>query len=159
MMTRRARRRIRVHTDHAATGCEAAVRGGESIAMTHYSRIDKIVIDAAAADHDKVVAFWSGVTGRPLTQSGRYPEYHWGEIPGQDFGLLVQRLDEGTSHVHVDIHATDVDAEVARLEELGATRIRHVHSWWIMQDPAGLVFCVIPDGAERLNDENAVRWD
>jgi hypothetical protein len=127
--------------------------------MAHHSRLDKIVIDVAPADHDKEVAFWSGATGRPLTQSGHYPEYHWGEIPGQDVGILVQRLDDGASRVHVDIHATDVDAEVARLEQLGATRIRQVHEWWIMHDPAGLPFCVIPDGAQRLTDDNALRWD
>lgn len=127
--------------------------------MAHRSRLDKIVIDVAPADHDKELAFWSGVTGRPLTQSERYPEYHWGEIPGQDVGILVQRLDEGTSRVHVDIHATDVDAEVARLEQLGATRVRQVHGWWIMHDPAGLPLCVIPDRPERLTDDNALLWE
>jgi hypothetical protein len=127
--------------------------------MAHHSRLDKIVIDVAPADHDKEVAFWSGACGRPLTQSRRYPEYHLGEIPGQDVGLLVQRLDDGASRVHVDIHATDLEAEVARLEQLGATRIRQVHDWWIMQDPAGLPFCVVPDRDERLSDDNALRWD
>jgi hypothetical protein len=127
--------------------------------MAHHSRLDKIVIDVAPEDHDKEVAFWSGVTGRPLAQSSRYPEYHWGDIPGQDVGILVQRLDAGASRVHVDIHATDVEAEVARLEQLGATRIKQVHDWWIMQDPAGLPVCVVPDRAERLTDENALRWD
>ena len=55
--------------------------------MAHYSRLDKIVIDVTLADHDKELAFWSGATGQSLAQSGRYPEYHWGEIPGQDIGL------------------------------------------------------------------------
>ncbi len=126
--------------------------------MAHHSRLDKIVIDVAPADHDREVAFWSGLLGQPLTPSERYPEYRWGEIPGQDVGILVQRLDDGASRVHVDIHTTDVDAEVTRLEQLGAVRIRQVHGWWIMQDPAGLPFCVIPDRAERLTDDNAQRW-
>jgi Glyoxalase-like domain len=126
--------------------------------MAHHSRLDKIVIDVAPADHDKELAFWSAATGQRLVQSGRYPEYHWGEIPGQDLGLLVQRLEDGASRVHLDIQASDVEAEVARLERLGATRIRQVHGWWIMHDPAGLPFCVIPDAAERLTDDNAVRW-
>ena len=127
--------------------------------MVHHSRLDKIVIDVAPADHDKELAFWSGATGQPLVQSGRYPEYHSGEISGQDLGLLVQRLEDGASRVHLDIQASDVDAEVTRLEGLGATRIRQVHDWWIMRDPAGLPFCVIPDAAERLTDDNAVRWE
>jgi Glyoxalase-like domain len=127
--------------------------------MAHHSRLDKIVIDVAPADHDQELAFWSGATGQPLTRSGRYPEYHWGEIPGQDVGILIQRLEDGASRVHVDIHATDVDAEVARLEQLGAKRIGQVQDWWILQDPAGLPFCVVPDRAERLTDSNALRWD
>ena len=80
--------------------------------MAHHSRLDKIVIDVAPVDHANEVAFWSGASGQPLTQSGRHPEYHWGEIPGQDVGILVQRLDDGASRVHVDIHTTDVDAEI-----------------------------------------------
>jgi hypothetical protein len=127
--------------------------------MAHHSRLDKIVIDVAPADHDRELAFWSGVSGGSLTQSERYPEYHGGAIPGQDIGVLVQRLEDGTSRIHVDIHSTDVDAEVARLEQLGATRIRQVQGWWIMHDPAGLPFCVVPDGPERLNDNNALRWE
>jgi hypothetical protein len=127
--------------------------------MAHYSRLDKIVIDVAPPDHDAEVAFWAAATGQPLTQVEQHPEYHSGEIPGQDVGVLVQRLDDGTSRVHLDIHTTDVEAEVARLEQLGAARIREVHGWWIMRDPAGLPFCVIPDRAERLTNANARRWD
>ena len=127
--------------------------------MAHHSRLDKIVIDVAPADHDKEVAFWSAATGRPLTPSKQHPEYHWGELPGQDIGLLIQRLGVGSSRVHVDIHTTDVEAEVARLEQLGATRVEHVHNWWVMQDPAGLPFCVVADDGQRLGDENAARWD
>ncbi len=126
--------------------------------MAHYSRIDKIVIDVAPADHDEAVAFWSGATGG-LTQGQQFPEYHWAEIPGQDIGFLLQRLEEGASRIHIDIHTTDLDAEVARLEQLGAKRVRQIHGWWIMQDPAGLPFCVIPDSTDRLDDDNAQRWD
>ena len=60
--------------------------------MAHYSRLDKIVIDVAPDDHDAELAFWAGAIGPPLIQSERYPEYHSGEIPGQDIGILVQRL-------------------------------------------------------------------
>ena len=142
-----------------STAFASSGTAGDTVAMAHHSRLDKIVIDVAPADHDKEVAFWAGATGHPMARSDRHPEYHWGELPGQDIGILVQRLDEGASSVHVDIHTTDVDAEVARLERLGASRIRQVHSWWIMRDPAGLPFCVIPDSGERLTEENASRWE
>jgi hypothetical protein len=45
--------------------------------MAHHSRLDKIVIDVAPADHGNEVAFWSGVTGRPLSQSGHGTTLRW----------------------------------------------------------------------------------
>jgi hypothetical protein len=34
-----------------------------------------------------------------------------------------------------------------------------VHAWWVLRDPAGLLFCVIPEPAGSLNGSNAQRWD
>ena len=61
--------------------------------------------------------------------------------------------------MHLDIHTDDLDAEIARLEALGAERVAFVHAWWIMRDPAGLLFCVVPEPEDSLNDGNAQRWD
>ena len=33
------------------------------------------------------------------------------------------------------------------------------NSWQLMRDPAGLVFCVLPERPGELNDSNARRWD
>ncbi|MDP4501702.1 VOC family protein [Nonomuraea turcica] len=128
--------------------------------MPHYSRLCKIVIDVNEADHAKEVGFWQAATGQTLTQFAPFPEYHGADLGSGEFGLLVQRLEEGPSRVHLDIHTDDVEAEVARLERLGAKRVQFVHDrWWVMQDPAGLPFCVIPDPPGTLNDDNAHRWD
>ena len=48
------------------------------------------------------------------------------------------------SRVHLDIKTDNLDAEVRRLEDLGATRVRRVKEWWVMQAPSGHRFCVIP---------------
>jgi hypothetical protein len=127
--------------------------------VPHYSRLYKIVIDVPDAEHDQELAFWQAAIGAELARTPKHPEYHAGALPGQDFWLLVQRLDEGPSRVHLDIHTDDLDAEVARLERLGARRVRRAHTWWIMQDPAGLPFCVLPQPPGVLNDDNARRWD
>jgi hypothetical protein len=127
--------------------------------MTHYSRLSKVVIDVPPAGHDRELAFWCAAVGQQLTQGARYPEYHGAALHGQEFGLLIQRLDHGPGRVHLDIHTDDLAAEVARLEELGAERVQLVHSWWIMRDPAGLLFCVVPESAGSLNETNAQRWD
>ena len=71
----------------------------------------------------------------------------------------MQRLESGAPRVHLDIHADDVDAEVARLERLGAERVQKVQAWWVMRDPAGLLFCVLPVSRGSLNDEIAQRWE
>jgi hypothetical protein len=128
--------------------------------MSHYSRLSKVVIDVPPGEHDSELAFWSGATGQQLKQGSRYPEYHGARLHGQEFGLLIQRIGHGPGRVHLDIHTDDLDAEVARLEKLGAERVEQVESWWIMRDPAGLLFCVISeDPATLLNDTNAQRWD
>lgn len=127
--------------------------------MAHYSRLFKVVIDVPPAEHDRELAFWNAAVGQPLTQFERHPEYHGAMLPGQDFGLLIQRLGQGQAGVHVDIHTDDLPAEVARLEELGAERAGQAHSWQLMRDPAGLVFCVIPQPPGTLDDSNAQHWD
>jgi hypothetical protein len=124
--------------------------------MGHYSRLSRIVIDAPAETHDATVDFWRGATGAELRQFTRFPEYHGADL-GDGFGLLTQRIGSGGPRFHIDFHTTDVAAEIARLEALGAVRVQQVADWWIMRDPAGLVFCVVPD--ESLDETNAHRWD
>lgn len=127
--------------------------------MAHYSRLAKVVIDVPPADHDRELAFWSAAAGRPLTRFDRHPEYHGAALRGQEFWLLVQRLGQGSARVHLDIHTDDLPAGVARLENLGAEPVQQAHSWQVMRDPAGLLFCVIPEPPGALNDSNARRWD
>lgn len=119
-----------------------------------------IVIDVPDGEHDREREFWQAAVGKTLSGYPEYPEYHGGPLPGQDVvRLLIQRLGGGQARVHLDIHTDDLDAEVARLERLGARRVEQVREWWIMEDPAGLLFCVVPDEAGTLNDGNAQRWD
>lgn len=127
--------------------------------MAHYSRLSKIVIDVPPAEHDRELAFWSAAVGQQLAQGVKYPEYHGAALHGGEFGLLIQRLGHGPGRVHLDIHTDDLAAEVARLEGLGAERVQRAHSWWIMRDPAGMLFCVVPEPAGSLDDSNARRWD
>lgn len=78
------------------------------------------------------------------------------EGPSDELKVLVQRV-EHDSRVHLDIETDDVDAEVARLENLGCHRVAKVKTWWVMQAPTGHRFCVVrpqrPDFAH-----NAKTW-
>jgi Glyoxalase-like domain len=126
--------------------------------MAHFSRLEKVVIDVSPEDHGRELDFWQSAIGDPFTRLDA-AEYHGARLARQGFAVLVQRLEEGGSRVHLDIHTSDLDAEVERLERLGATRVRQARSWWIMRDPAGLLFCVIPTAAGKLTDDNAYRWE
>ncbi len=126
--------------------------------MAHFSRVAMVVIDVPTGDHDRELAFWEAATGQGLPQL-KYPEYHGARLPGQDLGLLVQRLGEGPPRVHLDIHTDDAEAEARRLEKLGAQRVRQVETWWVMRDPAGMLFCVVPEPVGKLNETNARLWE
>jgi glyoxalase superfamily protein len=127
--------------------------------VTHYSRVAAIVIDVPDEQHAGELGFWRAASGAALTRYEQYPEYHGARLHGQSLGLLVQRLGDGEPRVHIDIHTDDLEAEVARLERLGAERVRRVNKWWVMRDPAGLMFCVVTDPPGSLTEHNAHRWD
>ena len=86
-------------------------------------------------------------------------EYHGAFLRGNDLMLLMQRLESAAPRAHLDIHTDDPAAEVARVERLGAERVQKVKTWWVMRDPAGLLFCLLPMSPGSLNDENARRWE
>ena len=128
------------------------------VTVAHHSRLLKVVIDAPPGLHDQELAFWQGALGQELP--GIYSaEYHGAFLRGTDLMLLMQRLESGAPRVHLDIHTDDLDAEVARLERLGAERVQKVQTWQVMRDPAGLLFCVIPEPPGSLDEGNAQRWD
>jgi hypothetical protein len=45
--------------------------------------------------------------------------------------------------VHLDIETDDIEAEVARLEKLGARRLKKIETWVVMEAPTGQRFCVV----------------
>lgn len=53
--------------------------------------------------------------------------------------IEVQKVDH-PSPVHLDIESTDVEAEVARLETLGAKRLNRVEDWVVMEAPPATAF-------------------
>jgi Glyoxalase-like domain len=126
--------------------------------MPHHSRVLKVVIDAPPDLHDRELEFWQGALGQEVPEVYS-AEYHGALLRGNDLILLIQRLESGTPRVHPDIHADDLDAEVARLERLGSERVQKVQTWWVTRDPAGLLVCVLPMSPGSLNDENAQRWE
>ena len=116
----------------------------------HRSRLCHFVIDVP--DLDQGVAFWSAALNaaeEPLPEQSR-PIYRRLRLPDSEIRILLQRTgDEKTSkeRMHLDLEADDVEAEVSRLEALGATRRDHQiergFDFWILRDPWGNEFCVL----------------
>jgi predicted enzyme related to lactoylglutathione lyase len=122
----------------------------------HKSRLSTFVIDCKG-DLDAAVKFWSAALGREAQPEQPDEPNYWELATAKDEPkLLVQKVDHD-SRVHLDIEADDLDAEVARLEKLGAKRIGFVRRWWVMEAPTGQRFCVVNPQKGPLGD-GANEW-
>jgi len=111
----------------------------------HRSRLGTIVIDCQTQQLDEAAAFWSQALDRPASGSSADPDnanYRGLDGPASEIKVLVQSV-EHPSRVHIDIETDDIDAEVQRLEKLGARRVAQVKRWWVMEAPTGQRFCVV----------------
>ena len=84
-------------------------------------------------------------------------EYIALDASARDLSIEVQRVDHA-SRLHLDIESDDVEAEVQRLEKLGATRVDAVHTWVVMQAPTGQRFCVIRAKRSLDGAPGAQKW-
>lgn len=105
------------------------------------SKLSTFVIDCRTDDLDAAAAFWSAALGRRVKahEDDRYRDL---SAALSEPILMVQRVDH-ESRIHLDIEADDIDAEVARLEKLGAKRLEKIRTWTVMQAPTGQRFCVV----------------
>ncbi|MGF1611043.1 MAG: VOC family protein [Kiloniellales bacterium] len=125
----------------------------------HRSRLGGLIIDCRTDDLEAAARFWGAALGLKVRPSDA-PEdsgYVVFEREGDELDIEVQRVDH-ESRVHLDIETDDVEAEVRRLEGLGARRVRQIRDWWVLEAPTGQRFCVVKvqraDFAEKAN-----RWD
>jgi hypothetical protein len=122
--------------------------------MSHRSRICAVLLDTSAATYEPVARFWGAALGRKLDYS---PAERYATLNGAHLDCMVQRVEPGGEGVHFDIETDDVDAEVRRLEQLGAKRVRQVKTWRVMEDPGGHRFCVVPAQSAHW-PEGAAEW-
>jgi len=116
------------------------------------------VIDCRVDDLGSAAEFWSKALGRPLADADpTNPDYRKLGAPPGGMTLVLQKV-EHESRIHLDIETDDVEAEVARLEQLGAIRLRFVEHWWVMQAPSGHVFCVTNRHRPLADKPDASTW-
>lgn len=117
----------------------------------HRSRLAGLVIDVLPEHYEACVAFWARALGAKSPRAPRKGQ-RYTTLKGASDGLivLVQRVEKDPG-VHLDIESDSVAAEVARLEAAGARRKYRIKTWDVLEDPAGMAFCVVrPQVPERL---------
>ncbi|WP_306207526.1 VOC family protein [Actinoplanes sp. RD1] len=116
--------------------------GGHPPPERRTSLVDQVCLDISPGAYDTEVAFWAALTGWELRAFP--PEFHrLVRPPGLPVHLLLQRTDgEQPPSAHLDLACTDVAAERARHESLGATFVAEFPEWTVMRDPAGGVYCL-----------------
>jgi hypothetical protein len=127
----------------------------------HHSRLSSFVIDCQVGDVDEASRFWGAALGRAVTPTPQPDDADgYRELASRDEEalLLVQKV-EHPSRIHLDIETDDLDAEVARLEALGARRVGFVKRWWVMEAPTGQRFCVVnPQRGSLAGKEGVNTW-
>ena len=109
----------------------------------HHSRLAGFIIDCNTEDLEGAAGFWSAALGYPLKPAAQENSPKYRKLLTEDgFQIEVQKVAH-ESRVHLDIETDDVEAEVKRLESLGAKRIQQVHTWVVMEAPTGQRFCVV----------------
>ena len=102
----------------------------------HKSQLAGFIIDCNTDDLDLAAQFWSKALGYPVNVSDDPAEsaYVLLENAPEDLHIEVQKVDH-PSRVHLDIETDNIEAEVERLEKLGARRIGKIRRWVVMEAP------------------------
>ncbi len=124
----------------------------------HKSKLAGFIIDCKTDDLDGAARFWSAALGMKTRA-----------LPGDEGENYIRLLDEEDrlhievqavrheSRVHLDIASDDIEAEVSRLEELGAKRVAKIQTWVVMEAPTGQRFCVVLGKSEGFK-KTARTW-
>jgi predicted enzyme related to lactoylglutathione lyase len=118
-------------------------------------RLQAITVDAH--DPRALAEFWAEVLGWKIGEGGNeievWIERELGDPKNTGFPDILflknSDLKNVKNRLHLDLRPDDQDAEVRRLEKLGAKRIEIGQSadpdtsWVVMADPEGNEFCVL----------------
>ncbi len=123
----------------------------------HKSRLGTVIIDCQTDDLTRESEFWSAALGRAVSRhsdDGRYLDLQ-GD-PG-DPQVILQKV-EHPSRIHIDIESDDIEAEVSRLQDLGAVIVEKMERWTVMEAPSKHRFCIIGPVREGF-EEKANTWE
>jgi predicted enzyme related to lactoylglutathione lyase len=123
----------------------------------HRRRLCHFVIDVS--DLEQGISFWSATldaTEEPLPDISSHI-YRRLRLPDSEIRILLQKTSDiktSKERMHLDLETDDLEAEVTRLEALGAKRWDHQQErgfeFWVLHDPWGNEFCVLQQEFPKL---------
>jgi Glyoxalase-like domain len=118
--------------------------GRGQVRPTSGGLLDQVCLDIPRRPYAAEVAFWASVTGweRYDEDDDEFERLRWD--PRMPLQVLLQRLDDedGPVRAHVDFGSHDMQVEVARHVEAGATVVGPGRGWTVMDAPGGMRYCV-----------------
>jgi Glyoxalase-like domain len=111
----------------------------------HRILLRKLFVDVPSDLHNRSFNFWVSALAANPRRGTHFPEYHLPREAAALGPVWVQDIGAAPARYHFDIETDDVEAEVARLLAAGASEVERHGDWVVLQDPAGLLFCVIPE--------------
>jgi hypothetical protein len=124
----------------------------------HKSKLAGFIIDCQTTQLDAAADFWGGALGMPVRVLPPDEAQTYKRLEDAQHGLNIEvQIVSHESRVHLDIETDDVEAEVRRLEKLGAKQIGAVRTWRVMEAPTGQRFCVVRSSSQDF-DARATSW-
>ncbi|MBM7074458.1 VOC family protein [Shewanella sp. 202IG2-18] len=127
----------------------------------HKSRLAAFVLDSQVSDIEQANKFWEQALGMPCVRSDEdwKDKYSSLETPVSQPNLLIQKV-EHQSHIHLDIETDNIEAEVKRLLNLGASVHKKMERWVVMEAPTGHRFYVVqPQRSDFGSTGEVNQWD
>jgi len=124
----------------------------------HKSKLAGFIIDCQTEDLEGAANFWGAALGLAVRDLPPDEASLYKKLDDTQHGLNieVQKVTHA-SRVHLDIESDDIEAEVRRLEALGAKRIQAIKGWVVMEAPTGQRFCVVR-AASKGFETAATQW-
>ncbi len=107
--------------------------------MGHRSRVCAVFFDTETS-YEASARFWSDALGRDLEFNA---DEKYTTLAGE-LEVIIQHTRPGHQGMHIDIETDNVEAEVTRLEYLGAHKKYKIEDWWVLEAPGGHAVCVVP---------------
>ncbi len=125
----------------------------------HRSRLGTLIIDCQSDNLRAEAEFWSAALGCEAEPADNQKDLKYIRLGNDspDVQVLLQQVDH-PSRVHIDIETDDIEAEVERLQRIGATLVERLPRWVVLEAPSGHRFCVIGPVRDGFA-ENANRWN